>query len=552
VIVGFFDRFRRPKPAPAAPALLTPPAAPAASLTAPTVPLAGPFGFAVIDAETTGLSPNSNRILELAIVRTDPAGRVVDEWLCRFHPEGPVGATHIHGITDADVAGAPPFAQVLPEISARLAGVAIAGHNVTFDLGFLRAEYARAGWALPHLPAACTLDHSYDHLPNLGRRRLTDCCSAVGISLRSAHSALHDARATARLLASYLDPTWGRPPRRELLDLPQRGRAVVWPTAPGGVRPPVADRPARAQHTMQTWAAKPPAAPLVPLLESVRLADALDEGAPEGSLSYLELLAEVLEDGVLTDDERAALVDVAFLYQLDGDAVEAAHRGFLVALAHLALDDGKVTRAEKAELTATAELLDVPAKEVTAVLDAAEAARRERLSAGLRPLPADWALGEPLRVGDKVAFTGCDWQVRERLERRAEMLGVRVMNNVSSRTALLITDGSFAGGKADDAAARGTRCVHPDEFAILLKHLQPATKRTTAVPRPRVPMHSAVAPASRPVADASTRPAAHVTASPAAVRAWARANGHEVGDRGRLPVEITDAYRRAHEAVGQA
>jgi DNA polymerase-3 subunit epsilon len=36
------------------------------------------------------------------------------------------------------------------------------------------------------------------------------------------------------------------------------------------------------------------------------------------------------------------------------------------------------------------------------------------------------------------------------------------------------------------------------------------------------------------------------------VRAWARANGHEVGDRGRLPVEITDAYRRAHEAVGQA
>src|SRR3954453_2476982 len=100
VIVGFFDRFRRPKPAPAVPALLTPPAAPAAPLTAsaPAVSLAGAPGFAVIDAETTGLSPNSHRILELAIVRTDPIGRVVDEWVCRFHPGGPVGATHIHGI----------------------------------------------------------------------------------------------------------------------------------------------------------------------------------------------------------------------------------------------------------------------------------------------------------------------------------------------------------------------------------------------------------------------------------------------------------------------
>jgi len=54
------------------------------------------------------------------------------------------------------------------------------------------------------------------------------------------------------------------------------------------------------------------------------------------------------------------------------------------------------------------------------------------------------------------------------------------------------------------------------------------------------------------VVDDGTMPATHVTASPAAVRAWARANGYEVGDRGRLPATMIDAYRRAHEAVGQA
>ena len=559
--MGFFDRFRRARRAPQQ-QLVPPPAAPAAAATTRVLPPVPPprtapmlpapasagaaLGFAVIDVETTGLSPKSHRILELAIVRTDPAGRVLDEWTTRFNPDGPVGATHIHGIRDVDVAEAPRFAQVLPEISARLAGAAIAGHNVTFDLGFLRAEYARAGWALPHLPAACTLDHSHDHLPHLSRRRLVDCCAAIGLTLHQAHSALHDARATAGLLAAYLNPSWGRPPRGELLDLPHRGWAVPWPTEPGGVRPPMADRPAHVQHRIHSWAAKPPAAPLVTLLGDVNLADALDEGAPEGSLPYLELLAEVLEDGVLTDDERAALVDVAALYALDGDAFAAAHRGFLLALAHLALDDGRVSRAEKAELTATAVLLDVPAKEVTAVLDAAEAARHERLSAGLRPLPADWSLGEPLRVGDKVAFTGCDWTVREKLEQRAERLGVRVMNNVSSRTVLLVTDGSFAGGKADDADLHGTRCVHPDEFATLLKHLQPAAKKpTAAVPRPR----TAPAPASSGAADARSLPAAHVSASPAAVRAWARANGWDVGERGRLPAEVTDAYRGAHDPL---
>jgi DNA polymerase-3 subunit epsilon len=128
------------------------------------------------------------------------------------------------------------------------------------------------------------------------------------------------------------------------------------------------------------------------------------------------------------------------------------------------------------------------------------------------------------------------------------------MNNVSSRTALLVTDGSFAGGKAAEAATRGIRCVHPDEFSVLLKHLQPAVKRTAALPRPRAgePGEAAVAPASHSKVDDGTVSATHVTASPAAVRAWARANGYEVGDRGRLPAEMIDAYRRAHKAVSQA
>jgi DNA polymerase-3 subunit epsilon len=530
--VGFFDRFRKSKPA-----------APVVPLTysAPGTPVPG---FAVIDVETTGLSSASHRILELAVVRTDTAGRVIGEWVCRFNPEGPVGATHIHGIRDADVVGAPRFAQVLPEVTHQLVGAAIAGHNVRFDLAFLRTEYARAGWALPYLPALCTLDASWVQLPQLGRRRLADCCAASGIALAGAHSALGDARATAVLLASYLDPQFGTPPGEDLLGLPQLGWAVAWPTAPGGVRPPVTALPPRVQRKIA--AGPPPVTPLVGLLGKFRLADALDEGVPNGSLAYLELLAEVLEDGILTDDERAALRDLADIYTLSPDDVAAAHRGFLLALVHLALDDGKVIRAEKAELLATAALLDVPAGVVTDLLDTAEAARHARLSAELRPLPTTWTLGEPLRVGDKVAFTGCGDTVRTGLEQRAERLGVRVMNNVSRRTAMLVTDGSFSGGKAADAAALGIRCVHPDQFAVLLDHLQPAVRSNSAVPRqptgaPPATSEPAVdGPASKPES----------TVSPVAARAWARSNGFHVGERGRLPAEVANAYRRAHTTDG--
>lgn len=428
-------------------------------------------GFAVIDVETTGLSPQGDRILELAILRTDRSGQVLDEWVRRFDPQGPVGATHIHGITQADVTGAPVFAEVIPELNARLAGFAMVAHNARFDLAFLGAEFARAGWALPLLPSLCTLDASRFYLPDLDRRRLPDCCFASGIQLLDAHSAMGDARATATLLASYLDPHFGYAPLPEHMALPADAQAVIWPTEPVGVAIPF------VVSRAQSWRAAPPAPParkLVELIETFSLVDALEEGAPEGALSYLEMLAEVLEDGEISTQEATALGEVALLYELSPLDIEQANRGFLLALAHEALDDGKVSKAERAELYAIAELLGLAKKLVLCVLEWAEAARLARMSEGLNPLPVGWANGESLRVGDKVVFTGCDWQQRERLEKQSALLGVRVLGNVSRNIVMLVSDGSMDGTKVASATMLGTRVVHPDQFQVLLDHLQPA------------------------------------------------------------------------------
>ncbi len=131
-------------------------------------------------------------------------------------------------------------------------------------------------------------------------------------------------------------------------------------------------------------------------------------------------------------------------------------------MAREAVADGKVTRAERTELGAVADALRVPTSAIAGILKAAAADHHARLGAELRPLPDGWDLGEPLRVGDRVVFTGCNPDERATLEAASERAGVRIMNGVAQSTAMLVTDGSMHGGKALRAAELGTRTVTPD------------------------------------------------------------------------------------------
>lgn len=512
-----------------------------------TPPMSSVPHFAIVDVETTGLSPRQNRIVELAVVRVDSEGNLVDEWSTRFNPEGPVGATHIHGITQADVAGAPLFRDVAAGLIPYISGVPIAAHNANFDLAFLRAEFQRAGWDTPWLPAFCTLDGSREYLPDLDRRRLADCCWAAGVPLENAHSALGDARATAGLLRFYLARA-GRRQSQVLTALRDDARNVSWPQSPS--RAPATslanaddetrDRPKRITPARQ----KQP--PLLRQLTDVSLLETVEEGAPEGTLAYLETLLDALEDGEISDEEAGELGELIGDYGLTDTDLHAAHRAFVLALAHEAVDDGHVSRDEREELHTLCDALDVPRATVNELIAHAAAARAARMSADLLPLPDDWGFGVPLRVGDKVAFTGCDDRQRDRLERRATELGVRVMNNVSRLTSLLVTDGSMDGTKLAKAREVGTRIVHPDTFETLLAHLQPAAPveerpQSGAIPsQPAPTAHQKPAPmAARSVSDAS----------PGVVRSWALANGYAVGVRGRIAAEVWEAYAAAHAAV---
>lgn len=73
--------------------------------------------YAVIDFETTGLSPRRDRIVEVAVARVDANGQIEDEFATLVNPDGrDVGPTFIHGITNDHVRNAPTFAEVAPEL----------------------------------------------------------------------------------------------------------------------------------------------------------------------------------------------------------------------------------------------------------------------------------------------------------------------------------------------------------------------------------------------------------------------------------------------------
>lgn len=168
--------------------------------------------YAVIDTETTGFSPRTgDRMLEIAVVRLDDGGDVIDTWETLLNPRRGVGATHVHGITAADVAGAPEFSEVASHVTELLAGHVVVGHNIDFDLRFLTAELEAVGSPFTLGGKLCTQRLAADYLPG-PKRTLTVCCEQAGIVNRHAHSALGDTLATAELFAFYLRHHHGSPP----------------------------------------------------------------------------------------------------------------------------------------------------------------------------------------------------------------------------------------------------------------------------------------------------------------------------------------------------
>lgn len=159
--------------------------------------------LAVIDFETTGLSPgNGDRATEVAIVLVE-SGRVVERFqsLMNAGVRIPAFITGLTGISNAMIASAPAAAQVMREASRFVGQAPLVAHNAAFDRRFWQAELAHAGLAAPQ-PFICTLllaRRLYPQAPSHQLGALVDSHSLPRTG--QAHRALADAEMAAVLLA---------------------------------------------------------------------------------------------------------------------------------------------------------------------------------------------------------------------------------------------------------------------------------------------------------------------------------------------------------------
>ncbi len=162
-------------------------------------------GYAVVDFETTGLSPaRGDRAIEIGLVHVAPDGTLEDEHetLIRVHRD--IGAQWIHHISAAELVHAPEFEGIAAQLRDLLAGRVLVAHNVAFDSRFMLAEYQRLGFDIPVNPHTmlCTMKLSRSLI---GVGKLADCCRTFNIANEDAHSALSDAHATALLLGKLME-----------------------------------------------------------------------------------------------------------------------------------------------------------------------------------------------------------------------------------------------------------------------------------------------------------------------------------------------------------
>lgn len=154
------------------------------------------------DLETTGVSTNNDRIVQVALIGAKADGSTV-HYDVLVNPQRPIpmGASRVHGIFDSKVRGEPVFKHYAAELFDLMDGAVIVGHNARkFDMPLLENEYYRCGMVPPKplvvldtLEAVRRLKIARPH--NLGAQ-----CALHGIDLSNAHDAAADAAASLLLL----------------------------------------------------------------------------------------------------------------------------------------------------------------------------------------------------------------------------------------------------------------------------------------------------------------------------------------------------------------
>ncbi|MDF2448225.1 MAG: exonuclease [Bacteroidota bacterium] len=163
--------------------------------------------FAIIDIETCGSKYEfrRGRITEICIIVHDGL-QVIEKFTSLINPECYISPYFISlsGITNEMVANAPKFHEVAKKIIEMTEGRIFVAHNVGFDYGFIKDEFASLGYKYKR-ETLCTVRLSRKLMPGKLSYSLGKLCDSIGIEIEHRHRAEGDAVATVKLFEKLLE-----------------------------------------------------------------------------------------------------------------------------------------------------------------------------------------------------------------------------------------------------------------------------------------------------------------------------------------------------------
>jgi DNA polymerase-3 subunit epsilon len=373
--------------------------------------------FVAIDFETTGLTAQKDRVIEIGLVRFSDRFEIEEEFSTLINPGRDVGRTDIHGITATMLDGAPTFSDIAFQVCDFISGSILVAHNKKFDLDFLTIELTRAGIEPPEFDALCTIELIRSVHP-ASPRRLHDACRFLGLEPENAHQALSDARMAALVAMTILrDSGYPAMPSPTHISVPVGSANPIYKT--------------REMH-----AKSQPESYLAGLVASLPETTLIAGKETVAANEYLNLLDRVIEDRIIDNDEAQLLTMLA------------ADLG----LCRAALADGKVSDSERRDIQAVAEALGLEGWEELLIRD-------------LHEVDSPPSQARSLPPGTKVCFTGEMDLTRVECEELASQKGLSVCPRVTKDVeVLVVADPRTQSSKAQKARKYGARIMSERAF----------------------------------------------------------------------------------------
>lgn len=149
--------------------------------------------LAIVDTETTGMSPFHDRVIEIAIIRVSK-NKIVDKYTTLLNPQMHISPyiSMFTGISDVDLKNAPLFHDIKDRVKELLDGAVFVAHNVRFDYSFIKNELKRTGTPF-RAKTFCTVRLSRRLYPEYRSHSLESVINRFNFKFKDRHRAYDDA-----------------------------------------------------------------------------------------------------------------------------------------------------------------------------------------------------------------------------------------------------------------------------------------------------------------------------------------------------------------------